>query len=356
MRKLLIAICAVFALVACDDAPKNPTNKPVIKIGAVLPLSGDFANVGNSFKNAMTMALADVRKTDTKYHYELVVDDSGFETKKDALLFNKQAHTDKVSAMVSFASASGNVIAPLAQANKIIYLNVGASDPVVAAGDYNFIHWTPSDVTAQRVVDFYKSRGWDNIVFLGSIDAGVEKIESEFTKLAHAAGMKTRAFYANGNEKDLRVIIRQAADEKPDAFMIMFWGGQLPVFVKQYHEAGLNIPLTNIETFAMAPDFDIIEGAYFSDVAQNSDEFNERLHDEYPKTQNDFATGNYYDAIMLIVRAFESADVPEDAVAELQKIKTYTGIVGKLEQDKIGIFRSGAVMKQIKNGKAELIK
>jgi ABC-type branched-subunit amino acid transport system substrate-binding protein len=301
------------------------------------------------------MALKDIEKKNTKYKYVAVIDDSVFENKKDVILFNKQATTNKVSALISFASSSGHVIAPLAEKHKIIYMNVGASDPIVAKGDYNFIHWTPSEQTAKRVVDFYTKNKYKTVVFLGSVDAGIEKIESQYNQLMKKAGIRSISYYAQPSEKDLRMIIKKSVQNKPDAFMIMFWGGQLPIFVKQYNELGLKIPITNIETFSMAPDFSILGGTLFSDVAQNPPEFNERLRGEYKTTKSDFATGNFYDAVMLIVQAFETAESPENAVYELQKIKKYNGVVGTLTQDDIGVFHSGAVMKQIKNGKPVVV-
>ena len=66
--------------------------------------------------------------------------------------------------------------------------------------------------------------------------------------------------------------------------------------------------------------------------------------------------GNTYDAVMLIVKAFERAETKETAIDELLKIKEYDGVVGMVYQDENGIFNSNAVLKKVINGKPVVVK
>ena len=356
---IIIVILGALAVgfIAFRGRTSNPAgDKPVIKIGAILPLSGDLGNVGESAKNAIMLAVADANKnTDNKYYYKLVIDDDRFEVKKDVVLANKQITGDGARAIIGFASTPGLVVAPIANKNKVIYLNVGASDQNIAKGDYTFIHWTMPSQTAGKLVEFFVKQNYKNIAIVSEVDAGFSVIEKAFSAAAKKAGLKTKTFEVNPTEKDFRPILAQIKKLKPDALVVGVWGAQLPILVKQYHESGFAMPIANIETFSMAPDFNILEGAYFSDVAQSPEEFNARLRREYKSTASDFATGNFYDAAMLVVRAFESADTPDDAATALSAIKEYDGIVGHLTQDETGIFQSGAVIKQVKNGMPALI-
>ena len=60
MKKVLLGLLLVFGLTACGEkteAPKENT-KPVVKIGAIFPLSGDSAEAGNDLNNIIMVLLS----------------------------------------------------------------------------------------------------------------------------------------------------------------------------------------------------------------------------------------------------------------------------------------------------------
>ena len=75
MKKLLAILCMALSLVACD---KEQSDKPVVKIGIMLPLSGDFAAYGDATKKAIEMVKEDTK--DTKNYYKFILEDSGTDT------------------------------------------------------------------------------------------------------------------------------------------------------------------------------------------------------------------------------------------------------------------------------------
>ena len=59
MKKWLLSLCMVLALVACKEEKKQEAaveSKPVIKIGVSLPLTGDIAYMGQALKGAVMVA------------------------------------------------------------------------------------------------------------------------------------------------------------------------------------------------------------------------------------------------------------------------------------------------------------
>ena len=55
MKKLIVILCFALALTACKDEKKAPETqvKPVIKNGAIIPLSGPQAAMGEAAKAGM---------------------------------------------------------------------------------------------------------------------------------------------------------------------------------------------------------------------------------------------------------------------------------------------------------------
>ncbi len=117
MKKLLCILCMALSLVACDKQNDNPQNKPVVKIGVMLPLSGDMASYGDAAKRAVEMVKEDIKNT--KNHYEFVLEDSGTDTAKAATIIRKLVFTDKINAVMGYISSTAMVVAPIAEENKI---------------------------------------------------------------------------------------------------------------------------------------------------------------------------------------------------------------------------------------------
>ena len=55
MKKYLLGLCLVLALVGCGEKKEAPKDveKPTIKIGAQLPLSGEYARIGAANQQAI---------------------------------------------------------------------------------------------------------------------------------------------------------------------------------------------------------------------------------------------------------------------------------------------------------------
>ena len=67
MKKLLYVLCAVLAIAGCG---REKSDKPVVKIGGILPLTGGAAQMGTAAKNGAIMAVEQLNKnTQNKYKY-----------------------------------------------------------------------------------------------------------------------------------------------------------------------------------------------------------------------------------------------------------------------------------------------
>ena len=71
MKKLLCILCMALSLVACDKQNENPQNKPVVKIGASFPLTGNMASIGNGVHKALVTSIDDANANkQNKYFYK----------------------------------------------------------------------------------------------------------------------------------------------------------------------------------------------------------------------------------------------------------------------------------------------
>ena len=83
-----------------------------MKIGVIVPTTGPYAILGNSFVKAAQMALDDVGAS--TYQYQLVIRDSGPDPAKAAAVIQRVIREDRVNAIVGGVSLIGQVTKPFA--------------------------------------------------------------------------------------------------------------------------------------------------------------------------------------------------------------------------------------------------
>ncbi len=352
MKKWLLSLCMVLALVACKDEKKDTTQantKPVIKIGIIAPLTGNLAMVGEGIKSSIILAQEDLGKRDLKNNYEFVVEDDGYEARKTAMIYPKLKTIDKVDAILSTFSQTGKIIAPRAEADKILHISL-SSDAEIANGKYNFLDWTMPKYTAERMLQFYKQHNIHKIVSIVPNNAGALPQEEAFMELVkNDKDIVVSRHLIVPEETDFRTLLLKTSREKPDAYLALIYGASFVPFFKQYKEAGETALISSIETFATLSDLSIAENSYYTDAAVANDDFLKRHQQRFGQISN-YGVGTMYDMVMLTVEAFENAKDKTVAVDELAKIKTYNGVVGELTQEDNGIFNSKAILIKIENG------
>lgn len=355
MKKILCILCMALSLCACDKKNDNPQNKPVVKIGVSLPLSGDMANIGAIFKGAVEVAEHDLQEKNLKYDYKFIIEDNFFETKRAAVVNQKFFSVDKVDAVIDFAAKFGLITGPMAEKNKVIHISANASNPAVADGKYNFVHWTQPKYEVEKLVEKIVAEKMDNIVIITAIDQAGLEVSQNLQDLLKKHKIKFTEFRTNDQERDFDLLLKKAAMTKPGLYVVMEFPPILDIILKRLKEKRNTVPVTSVEAFNLLGDKSVIEGYWFIDAAELKPEYIDKFT-SHNKSDNIYSVGNTYDAVMLIVEAFERAETKETAIDELLKIKEYDGVVGMVYQDENGIFNSNAVLKKVINGKPVVVK
>ena len=353
---LFFIFISVILFSCAERAETTNEGKPVIRIGMIAPLSGEYAHLGNSMKQAAELAIMNLK--DAKYDYRLIVENDGLELKKDAVLAPKLINLDKVSALISLSGGSGSVISPITEKSHIIHFGI-ASEPNVAKGYYNFIHWTQPKEEARLLIERLKKLGMSRIALLTNNIAGAIAISKGIKdKINKTPGFEL-VFDENINpgEKDFRLLIPKIEKAKPEVIVMQLYSPDIEIFYRQAKEGGVKIPLTTIEGITMASRPEVFEGIWFIDGAAATNDFNEL----YRETFNEYAkavAANAYDIINLLVYAYENTppragDIKptnEDVVSTLHTIKDFDSAFGKVSIDADGIVQSEASLKIVKDG------
>lgn len=360
--KIIIGIAAIGLIIwaiaanAGNSASSGSSQKEVVKIGIVGPRSASLAFMGDGMANAAQMAINEY--SNTKYNYEVVFEDDGFDSKRSAMAINKLVSLDKVDALVTIASASGNIAAPIAEQNKVVHFGI-ASDPIIGKGEYNFLHWTPPFEEAKVFVNELEKRGIKKISIFGAQIQGITAVIDEVKKQAAEKNIEVlTSEIFNFGTTDFRTMISKAKTANPEMYLLIAFSPELEIFTKQMADAGIKSKMTSIEAFELTEKPEIFEGMWYVNATDATGAFNEKYLAAYGKNPA-AGTANTYDIVKFIIEASEKesgkAKPTTNDIRENLASTKISGALGNLSIDTDGFVLSKAVVRMIKNGKSVTI-
>ncbi|MEI7480053.1 MAG: ABC transporter substrate-binding protein [bacterium] len=347
--KYTLSIIAILVLIMVGYTASQKTidNSPV-KIGVVLPLSGDLAFIGEPAKKGAELALEQFKNTKRKY--ELVFEDDQYDSKKTITSATKLISINKVEAVVSFGSAQGNVVKPLAVNNKTIHFAV-ASDPNIADGKYNFNHWTPAKEEVKTLVAELVNKKIKSVSVLTINNEGMIALESELKKQLQNTGISILADERfNVGSRDFRTLITKLKSNLPEVLVMLNTTPELEILAKQIKDSGIKTPMTSVEVFDATSNPPLFKGYWYATAGDSSEIFISNYKNKYSSAPS-IGTGNVADIISLIVAASEKIDgkvTAENISQALHSIQNMAGAMGDLSIDAKGSVISKASIKVMK--------
>src|SRR5204862_5084222 len=252
----------LIAFVALDRDVWTPPTQGVVKIGVIVPTTGPYAMLGNSFVKAVQMARDDLR--DTKYRYELVIRDSGPDPEKAKQVIRQVVNDDKVDAIVGGISLIGQETKPFATAARIPHLCV-CTVSVIGDGAYNFTNIPSPQAEAARWVEEAKRRGITNVALLSqsypSIINHVRALKTEARREGLRIGFE-RTF--DGATSDFRPLIEMARSAQPDVYYVEALEPALDRLAEQLSNAGIH-NLASVVAPSVSPRPELFEGVWYTD-------------------------------------------------------------------------------------------
>lgn len=362
MKKRILFILTLIFLLGCKQ-----TDDSIIKIGAILPLTGDAALYGNNAKEGIDLAVEKINAEGgiLNRKIKVIYEDSKADPKTGVAAFQKLVDVDKVQSIIGGVSSSVTLaFAPLAEQKNIVVLSPAATSPKLSdAGNYIFRNWTSDAYEATVIADYAIDNLKINklgILYLNN-DYGiglVNAVENEFQKNGKSI-IITEGFAQN--QKDYRVSLTKIRNANIDALYIISYPDETVNILKQIKE--LNITTTLLSTSAFQDDM----------IIRNSGKSAEDIIYPYPVTPDttqksitifyhsfEKKYGNKpgivgdtgYDALLMIVEAMknEKSISGESIQKGLMNLRNFEGASGNMSFDKNGDIVKEMKMMTVKNG------
>ena len=243
---------ALFALIAIAFAqPSLAQQKPPIRIGAILPITGFVATVGAYFRTAIEIAIEDVNRAGgiNGSLLSLVVEDDKLDPAQSVLLFRKLSSENVFAVMGPISSSSWENVAPLAPRMKTPALNFTTLKREIANNDWTVrIHPHEGTMIPEALRDFVKLYpNAKKVIIAGDVkEASSEAAMKEFANAAKTYGLEVLdTIEFQTRMTDFSQIAIKIRGLKPDALLTGGIVVTILPLVKELRSQGIDVPIVN---------------------------------------------------------------------------------------------------------------
>lgn len=364
-NRVLLSLLLVLFSLAIFSCVKKPEQPKEIKIGAILPLTGDAASWGASAKEGIDLAVSEINAKGGAggIKVAIVYEDTQAQPEKGASAMQKLASIDKVPAVIGdIVSATTLAVAPIAEQNKVVLLSPTASAPKITdAGKFIFRIW-PSDLAeGVTIANFVAQKLMLKNVAVMYIqnDYGLalkDVFEKEFTK---QGGTIIDTLSYKPDETDFRSHLSKIMKKKPDAIYLISYYKDAGLALKQAKQLKIKTQFLGTTAIEEPKLFEIAgaaaEGLIYAISsgydAKSSDEivkaFNAKYKEKFGKDPT-FVQAQCYDAVNIIASVIGKGNTTGEAIQKgLESVKDYHGVTGTFGFDANGDVVKPTMIKTI---------
>ncbi len=354
MKKFTFVLCMVLALGACKEEKKIQAQaKPIVKIGASFPLTGNMASIGNAAYKALVASINDVNKNENnKYRYELITEDDQMDAKYVNNVANKFIFQDKVDVLISYFSIAGRVVAPLAAQNRIINFNFGFGDEVLQS-KYNFQNFLTVEAENEAVLDFLKKNDVQNVDLVYQNIGAADQFLTPLTEKLREAEILYKIYRFNKGERDFKILVSQIKESPSKAVFIYAFEPEADILTQEFRTQNVQKLVAYNDGLPMTKNYEIYEGYYNIGSIMTPEKYQKEWGLE---GQNAAYAVYLYDTGQIIAEAYENTPtqnkIPtsDEVSAYLHSKENYLGLAGNLRLDEKGQFHSKGQTTIVKNG------
>ena len=351
-----LALVLLVAVVALKMQNKGGPHREVIRIGAILPLTGDAAQWGIGAKRGIELAVDEYNSFVglSGRQVFVVYEDDQLEPRIGTQAMQKLVSVNHVQAVIGSISSSVTLaIAPIAENNNVVLISpASTSHEITNAGDFIFRTISSDIFEGRAMAKFaYEQRDFREIAIISVNSAGTKGMADAFLDMFSSLGGKVVIYeLVSQGITDFRASATKTIAENPEAIYVVGFPLETAHMIKQLVELGFEGQLLSAQP-AEDPEVRKIagracEGLIFTTTTVDPDVGSEatksfcNLYSERFSVPPQVFSYEAYDAARLILEAIvEGASIRDF----LYEIRDYEGASGEFSIDD-----NGDVEKQVR--------
>lgn len=333
-----VLVSSILALLttACGQQP--------VKVGVVLPLSGEYQSYGQSSQRGLELALAEIKATgDVRFVLDYADSASDPEKARQALarLYDEQA----LVAIGGITSGEAAAMVQVAEeAERVLISPSSTSDSLSQRAKYFYRLAPASTVAGNSLADFVRREyNVETAATVAEDEDLASGIGLGFTATLHSQGGQVVVSYVGG---DFAEAGREIAKLRPDAVYLDGYPGAMAEVLRALRSAGYRGKVLATQALAtpaaLAELGELAVGLRYTTTALDTDhppvaDFVERYRAAYGE-EPDLYAAEAYDTLKVLYTAMaDRPSIPSSVRKGLRdEIKGYEGITGTLQFNESG--------------------
>jgi len=359
---ILIILSVASSIIFTQGCAKKESN--IIKIGAILPLSGNLAFLGEGEKQGIELAVEFINQNGgiNGKKMQVIFEDSKAEPKTAATIANKLLSVDKCQYVFVSTTACSYSVAPIVNQSNALLFAMTIDPEIVNQSDKIFRVWI-SDAEEWELAANYAIQ--HNFNKIGLIRVNNEYgIRAKQTLIKYLKGKADIVFDETAplGSTDYRDILLKLKEKNVDALACMIYPKDLIALIKQMNELKINPVLLGTVNFS----FDFVRKAVGKSVkriifgvpafmlnlkTERGDKFVATFKEKYGKDP-DWNAAYSYDNILVLAEAIKRAKSsdPQKVKKALLSIEEFPGVTGPITVHENGDTKTWLVLATYKNG------
>jgi branched-chain amino acid transport system substrate-binding protein len=371
-------------------SPAHVAEKSLYKIGVNLELTGPWAEVAKTLKNAMVLEVERINAMGgiDGHPLELIFEDNGFDLGRAATNMTKFTRNKEILAVIGpFEDNLQATTRAIAEREQITNIIICPSNPMVRAlkQKWAFNIAQTDIIVSQKLVDLCLARNYKKVLVFPAVIPLAQSLAEYFKHFGEEKGMKVIISKETHKPTDIDVtpqliklkpIIER---EKIEAFYVCTAGPPGPIVCKNLRILGIKTPILGTHAFGfgfiIALGGEAMEGVEFGagkpvvpDQLDENDpvrpvilDFEKRFRERYGVGIDQIA-GHAHDTISLIYDALKRCQGKvtrytfRDALENTKGLKSCHGIYNYSSTDHDGLSKKDMVFIRIEGGKFNRIK
>lgn len=352
----------------------NPPAAEIIKIGAVLPLTGDSAAWGEQGKYGIQMAVDEINAAGgiKGRKVTVVYEDSKAEPRTAVSAIQKLTSVDNVPAIVGdITSGATLAMAPIAERSQTILIAPTASAPAISkAGDYIYRVWPSDTLEGSALADYAANSGFKRTAILHiQTDYGTGLRDVFTSGFKAKGGQVVLSEGYNQDETNFKPLLLKVSAIKPDAIYAVGYYKDTALILKQARAMGLKMQffgatavesqdlLTIAGKAAEGLIYPIISDFDPDNPTPRAKEFIAKFTKKFGKAP-DWASSHTHDALVVVAEAMKKGGTAgPDIKKAIDSTRQFEGVTGKINFDANGdVIDKPVVIKTVRGGKFTVLK
>ncbi|MEI8328242.1 MAG: ABC transporter substrate-binding protein [Candidatus Taylorbacteria bacterium] len=352
---VVVLVVLVIGVLYFNNSGSKNSNPSSIKLGLMLPLTGDYSAAGQNIQKGMELALDDYRKAHPGSSITTVIEDDAYNAKMGVTAYKKLTDIDKVDSILMLSTPVIDAIYKDVVKSGIPVIQLGVQ--TVGVADDNIFQFSPA---AEAPIGFLARYLGDNSGFYSKKVAVVydnSSAQLSFFKAFQDNYKKDFTPFIVNSKNDLQDYASKIANGKYGAVVVIESPQNGALLAKDILTVDSTMPLlafdaqlqTGFADFGrILGDTNKINGAismWFK--AGKVDQFKQEFKTKYGEDPG-FLTDFGYDMINAALNTYDKNDATW--VSNLKKFSDPNGVSGSISFDRDGVRIQPMTITVIKNG------